>query len=63
MGIDRCLRRLSRLKAGVRRWEMMAMVCFASDLTLESRGSYQDNPFWSAWWRWLFQGRKGSVFE
>ena len=34
MGIDRCLRRLRRLKAGVRRCEMKAMVCFASDLDL-----------------------------
>ena len=34
MGIDRCLRRLRRLKTGVRRCEMEAMVCFASDLTI-----------------------------
>ena len=63
MGVDRCLGRLRRLKAGARRCEMMAMVCFASDLTLESRGFYWDNPFSSAWRRWLFKGRKGSVIE
>ena len=45
MGIDSCLRRLRRLKAGVRRCVMKAMVCFASKLTLESRGFNQDNPF------------------
>ena len=64
MGIDtcRCPGRLRRLKGRgqdkeIGRWK--AMVCFASDLTLESRAAFTRITLSRvAWWRWLFSRKE-----